>query len=327
MKRLYITIAIYFAALTAFSQPVLTYEDLKLKLNDNLNIAMADYMNHGDSGENVTWDFSLLVQTGTIEYVVSEGDSVLPNTNFTITDDQQRKDHYYENTLGRYYYGTSFLGTIHLYYKKPGLTVFFPLEYGKTVYDTSDGFVAFFGDTTLDRSIQVYKCDGYGTIITPKGTFNNAIRVHITQYILDSFWNKVPGTEIHSYMWYIKDYSMPVVSIAQILSDSQVVLDGANFAINPPLNTFSKNNLISEIELYPNPTSNILNLKYDPANRITCIEIIDLAGKHILQSIKLNNTTDSGEIKIDVSNLSNGVYFLKTTTSEGVRSAKFTVSK
>lgn len=66
------------------------------------------------------------------------------------------------------------------------------------------------------------------------------------------------------------------------------------------INTFEKD----EIVVYPNPASNLINidLPYQTKNPIT---IVDLTG-HIVQSLNSNNK----HIKVDVSMLSKGVYFV-----------------
>lgn len=71
----------------------------------------------------------------------------------------------------------------------------------------------------------------------------------------------------------------------------------------------------TDIEIYPNPTTNTLKIANDKL-QINKTEIIDLSGKVIYQ---FNN----GKNEINVSMLPQGVYFVKLETNKGVVTKKF----
>uniref|UniRef100_UPI003752D3EF T9SS type A sorting domain-containing protein n=1 Tax=Flavobacterium sp. TaxID=239 RepID=UPI003752D3EF len=73
--------------------------------------------------------------------------------------------------------------------------------------------------------------------------------------------------------------------------------------------SFEKDNSIS---VYPNPANSIVNIKAN--SNLKSIELYDVQGR-ILQT-KLVNVTN--EI-IDISEYSNGIYFLKITSGDGVK--------
>ena len=73
---------------------------------------------------------------------------------------------------------------------------------------------------------------------------------------------------------------------------------------------------ISEVEnanvvLYPNPVTNILNIE---AQDIQEVSVMDVNGRTVMT---LQNTN-----RIDMSNLANGVYFVRVITAEGVSTQK-----
>ena len=77
-----------------------------------------------------------------------------------------------------------------------------------------------------------------------------------------------------------------------------------------PLN----NNLINyetNINVYPQPTNNTLNIQSD--NNIKEISIYDCLGKEISYYQKFNK---SSRVKLDVSNLVSGTYFIKIQTKD-----------
>lgn len=67
-----------------------------------------------------------------------------------------------------------------------------------------------------------------------------------------------------------------------------------------------------EVNVYPNPATDVLHVE---ANGINRIEVIDLAGRIVLSSTQAQNT-------INISSLSNGIYMLRTSTMEGVNVQK-----
>ncbi len=66
----------------------------------------------------------------------------------------------------------------------------------------------------------------------------------------------------------------------------------------------------AEIKIFPNPTSNILNI--NTSSTITSLEIIDTNGRRI-QSLFQN----SNEVILNIESLQSGIYLLKVTTEKG----------
>ncbi|XMO86267.1 T9SS type A sorting domain-containing protein [Algibacter sp. AS12] len=68
-------------------------------------------------------------------------------------------------------------------------------------------------------------------------------------------------------------------------------------------------NLNNYLDVYPNPASDVLNLKFDNAiiNNLKELVVIDVMGKNIMTSALSNNSLQ----EISVNSLSKGVYFAK----------------
>ena len=83
--------------------------------------------------------------------------------------------------------------------------------------------------------------------------------------------------------------------------------------INRTLSTdaFFKDNL----EIYPNPTSNIININSKNNLKIEAIQITDMNGRIIKETKGATNTINTSEFKT-------GVYFLKITTNLGTGTTK-----
>ena len=75
-----------------------------------------------------------------------------------------------------------------------------------------------------------------------------------------------------------------------------------------------------QIMVYPNPATELVNIKSDYT--INRIDVINFVG----QTVYTNSNVDAKATKIDVSIMKTGVYFVKVSTSEGLRTVKITVT-
>jgi hypothetical protein len=80
-----------------------------------------------------------------------------------------------------------------------------------------------------------------------------------------------------------------------------------------PSSVDEQSELIRDIELYPNPAENYVNIRFHSdkiANRM--ILITDISGREILQAIPYTVSAGENHLRIDVSTLQRGVYIIKT---------------
>ncbi len=97
------------------------------------------------------------------------------------------------------------------------------------------------------------------------------------------------------------DYNFPIET--NIANTTFEVLSNGNFAID------------ESITVFPNPTNSIVNINCN--NNIKSVEIYDVQGR-LLQTQIVDNTTAS----LDISNKTNGIYFAKITSENGVKVEK-----
>ena len=79
--------------------------------------------------------------------------------------------------------------------------------------------------------------------------------------------------------------------------------------------SISENTLSETLGIFPNPAQNEFNFKAPADVTIEQIEIIDLSGKKVLQQ---QFESREGQVKVNIENLANGLYFVKTYTNKGV---------
>lgn len=73
---------------------------------------------------------------------------------------------------------------------------------------------------------------------------------------------------------------------------------------------------VSNVKLYPNPTSNVLNIESE--GTIQNVSIFNILGQEVIKK-----STNESSIRLDVSGLNEGVYVVKSTIDGKVSSTKF----
>ena len=81
------------------------------------------------------------------------------------------------------------------------------------------------------------------------------------------------------------------------------------------------------INIYPNPTSNIANLQLSIKKTMNLeIGVYDVLGKKVQQMVNTKFSNGIHNISFDTSNLENGTYFIKYQSNEMVNNVKFVVA-
>jgi PKD repeat protein len=87
----------------------------------------------------------------------------------------------------------------------------------------------------------------------------------------------------------------------------------------------SMNSVFVNLEVYPNPTDNELNVKFNSeTNALVIMSITDITGKLIQQS-KMNTNTGSNLVTLPTNQLSKGLYFLKIDAENSEQVVQFVV--
>jgi hypothetical protein len=161
--------------------------------------------------------------------------------------------------------------------------------------------------------------DGYGSLITPYGSFNT-IRVKHTVQELDSLYADLFGFATwiplqlptqNIYEWWAKDELVPVMKIeTQFINGDEVVslveykdtyLGLTNSIISTEIN----------FELYPNPSNDELFIEANTA--IQSIALYSADGKRILEEMGYS----ASQLRIDTSTIEGGNYLILVTTAAG----------
>ena len=93
--------------------------------------------------------------------------------------------------------------------------------------------------------------------------------------------------------------------------------------VGPPVTVFQSNNFDAGMEIFPNPTSNLLNLKVSfEQNMSNVTYILSNVNGQVIEMIGRNDI-QSEVYSFDVNRLAQGIYFLTVRTNEGTETQRF----
>lgn len=287
-------------------------------------------------GAGVIWDFNLYtVSVNTLSEVyevpsASGVDATFPTANLKKLNYFGWTDYYYRNPAGT---ELQFLGIynssneIHVSNTQKLLTI--PLTYGNSISNAALAGSGY-GGSTLAGTISVI-ADGYGTLKVGGITFNNVTRVKTDMTIVEDFGSGLTGNvHVVKYSWYKTGTNAPYFEIVTlnmdgILGTSTQKYAIKNYRVNIGVDELAEPNL--GLSVFPNPLKDQVSLKIN-LNRTSdvTLQIMDITGK-----VKLSQTTKQTagehEMKLDVSDLSKGVYILSAISGTINRQQRIVITE
>lgn len=211
----------------------------------------------------------------------------------------------------------------------------FPMHYGDEDSAHSDYLLEIpqLG-TVAHRQFRVNKVDGWGTLITPFGTFDvlrhvSEIRGSDSLYVDTlQFGIKLDNDIKREYKWIGKDQKEPLLQIftqAGILGQFQtfefvtkiVYRDSVRFL---PTAIFDVAKGEIELRVFPNPSNGLFFVAV-PGNLTNAVlSVTDMSGKQLLQ-----RSMSSSNEAIDASDWAKGIYIVTLQSSEGRAQKKLVV--
>ncbi len=179
--------------------------------------------------------------------------------------------------------------------------------------------------------ISELNADGYGTVITPSGTFNDVLRMETSSYSIDSIYadTDMDGTlefistdgptdaEI-SYFWL--QNTEPVLVASVDLDEDQTTVSYFSYLL-VGASGLEENQDELGLNLFPNPSLGNFSIRTD-WNGETALRIIDLNGKDVFRE----DFTSSGTThEISLKGVSSGTYMLEVRTEDGKKTSRITI--
>lgn len=298
------------ASLTAciFAQPTLTYEKHRLLPGQDNPMTICEYMEPGNAGENVTWDFSNLkaikkftgtiVEAGAIQKLEQANTKLVEfGTNFLFDID--------ENGIRQVGYASSDLKTV-IEYNNQFEKLRFPFNFGDNYLTNFSGNYYYdskkIGDVTGNGSVEA---DAFGTLKLPNNkVYANTIRIKTTKNYEVHYSNSKSDVEITTYRWYTEDNRYPALVLTSFTSGNGSSVNYQAAYNNKAVESSAVEETIANnsITAYPNPALDELYLNVNSVvSGAAFISVFDLAGKLIVEENE--KAIQVGENTLNVSDI------------------------
>ena len=309
MKRLVlVATTLLFAATATFGQTVLKEKTHGLLPGNPNPMIETEFSTPGAAGEGVVWDFSALPQKAAFYGHVEE-----PITYNPPVEAAKSNTLLIEDNLEAFM--TTNANELRVLANRVGTFV------RTSIYYTNSDFTQKF---VLDYSVEA---DAYGTLLLPGTTLKNVLRVVTTHsYIYDNNYTSTVVT----YRWYVKSHRYPVLSlIFEKRNDGTLYpLKGAYNAVVEAPEILAKvekegKGAVTTLNLYPNPFSAELNVKYTLSAR-TNVTIALYNAQGLLVKTLLQQNQEEGAYTStftnEVQSIPAGMYVLRVEANGGVLS-------
>jgi hypothetical protein len=302
------------------AQTTLTSANVNAAPGQSSTVYICETIDEGPSGANQTWDLSELAAGPVQSRAYSGGNASYPASNITMTQTVNGSvtSGYmkYDNT-GQQFIAINGGGTV-FNYSDPMYQLKLPAAYNSSATDTYECSFTSNGTSFVRSGTLTQNVDGYGTLVTPEGTFANVMRVHLHLEYTDvtSFLTINYTTDV--YTWYKPGVKDELASVNYLNSDigsstSASYLEATGLGLTE--------DEIGVLAVYPNPVTDQLKLSLSETG-VQSVIVTDIQG-----NIHICELTQEGSVaRLNSSDLSAGIYFIRMAYSSGkVEQAKVTI--
>lgn len=304
------------------AQPTLTDANCNPVAGENFTVIITPTIAPGSAGANQNWNLSAMSFSATGNVTISTTASTPSSSPFPSSNVSYRDGilHQFFRTspgglqyYGDFYYSGSFTGTTIVSYTDPVDYLHLPLNFNDTYIDGFQGtkvLTSGIAPTQIRNGTATVTADGYGTLTVPTGSFANVMRVHMQSAIRDSIANSslVAVLTQDEYLWYRPGTHYPIAGIIYYDGDMR------GFYISSYPTGLKENNVGSvAFELYPSPASDHVNIHFPISSTDkTQVSIYNSLGQELKTFAP---ETMSDDVKINVSDLPNGIYILQLSSN------------
>ena len=219
-------------------------------------------------------------------------------------------------------------------YSSPDVVYQFPIAYGNTDSSVSGYSVTIplgsvIGDITIKRNQKrVNQVDGWGSIVTPAGTFD-VLRVKSSMDRVDSIITGIIPlgfpTKPVEYKWLGKGKKIPVFQVNGNQNGNNFTPSTITFWGQAPYPTdVHEIKQTDGIVLFPNPSTDNSTIKYTLSQSSDMdMYISDAEGKRVGQFHFKNQAAGQHTEMLPLNTLARGTYTIKCISSDGVSSHRF----
>ena len=320
----------------SIAQPTITATGTNPVIGNSFVYTVTNYFNQGSAGANQTWNFSTVTGTpngasNCVSVASTPNGSSFPNANIAFNNTGSSNYSYQKTsaTALQNYGSVSSTGII-MAYSNPEDYLHFPFTYNNTYTDPWAVNFVNGGYTFYRTGTTSITADGYGTLITPAGTFNNVLRVRMLQTYQDSAYFGTPYIIQYSndeYMWYINGTHTAAAACFTFIANGSTSQSG--FYLGTPMGVDNISNSLSSFNIFPNPASDRVKLGFTlTENKKVELSLFNSLGEKIQENQSTEGVQGANALELDVANLPKGIYFAQIILDGTVAATKrFIVSK
>lgn len=333
MKKIYVAFVLVNLVNGLAAQPVLTDENfnpLPGESGTEYDFDATDF-DPGPSGPGMTWNYPVLALATPHTLNVFPAHATpygleFSGANIAVTGNMLYYNYYLAHDNGLEYLGyTNNVFTMPL--SNPALIYTYPFTFLSVISDSLEGYVTT-GDEWTHRWGQVVtEADGYGTLVTPLGSYMDVLRIKQVWTYDDEVYDGSTTTVYHHtdthYYWVTEGVHFPLLTYAEKktvggatteLSYSATYMDPASITTGlGDEEAFTKGFI-----MYPNPARSVFVSLWVNHNKNEEVNVIvwDATGKQ-KTSGTCQLTEGNNQLLLDISTLNAGIYFVGISNLSG----------
>jgi hypothetical protein len=327
-KNLLQILAVFCCSSVVLAQPTLTSSGLNPVSGETLAIKYANYVSPGNAGANQTWNLSSMTASSTSNYTAGSVSSTPYAANFSSANIQMNDGNVYS------FMNNSSTAMVNVGIANNSSSVVIPYSNGEDLmhypFNMNDTYTDTWAATYVISSLTFNRTgtttvtyDGYGTLTTPAGTFNNVARIHFVQDYSDVSSFGTIYTHNDEYIWMANGYHSGLASVFTLSTSVSAPTQSGTYiqAGSIPTSLQEWNAANTTVMVYPNPANDRVSIS--SAEKINTIDVYDLKGELIL-----SESVASTQTNLDLSDLNAGIYLAKINMVNGdVQTKKITLNK
>ncbi len=289
----------------------------------------------GTPGANKTWDFSSLVfiynplwdnyQTAASTLYAAS----FPDANIASWTNTTSGEFTYHKTMPSGWEIHGFANNLYEFvYTDVKKVMTYPFTYNTQITDTYGG-VAQHSGLTITRSGNLSKKGvAYGGIILPTGNFSDVLLIETRETYTDVYSGDVTETRVYTiteYAWYSTSYRFPLLfkRIEEMSIDGTPQSTLAYARVSTEVSGIESTEFNGKLNIYPVPAADYINIDVnDFAHDKIIINCYSVDGRHIA-TLYEGISQGSQSLRIDVSHLTKGVYFIRLESEKGLMTKRF----
>jgi len=311
LQSIFLLCGFYFPANAQITLTPANNFEIGYQYVSGFNVEQGLSFDPGAEGENQVWDFSDVTSISSSSVTVEALENLPNAANYPNADsgfqDGNGSDSYFSNTNeAQSFWGASGSSGAVITYIDPQDYLRYPMTFQDEFVDEFSGTST--TNVTLERKgTTTVTIDGYGTIITPTGTYDDVVRVKAILDYGDFQGNfELAHYDETRYSWYNLTERSPLFSI--VLADygfSQTTV----ISYLESSTTLTKNKLaLKPLQLYPNPANNYITVVHELKNfKDANVKIFNHLGQEV-KHVQLQDNAINGAI--DLSEIETGTYYL-----------------